>query len=212
MRTILLVLLVAAMQSPLHAQNKSAKKVLDRLSEKYEAYQSFEITFDLEILYPERAPQKQKAQIIQADQRFKFISEEQDIIGDGEDVYLFLKERNEVQINDFDDDDELGLMTPKDLLKEYESGRFEYDLENETDNEIFIVFKPLDRDSEFFKYRIAIDKEREDFAKIDAFSKDGSRLLVTIATSTYNEEYSDQFFSFDTSLYPGIRIEDLRID
>jgi len=128
MRTILLVLLVAAMQNPLHAQNKSAKKVLDRLSEKYEAYQSFEITFDLEILYPERAPNKQKAQIIQADQRFKFISEEQDIIGDGEDVYLFLKDRNEVQINDFDDDDELGLMTPKDLLKEYDSGRFEYDL------------------------------------------------------------------------------------
>ena len=211
MRTILFVLLVAAMQIPLHAQNK-AKKVLDRLSEKYEAYQSFEISFDLEILYPQRAPQKQKAQIIQADQRFKFISEEQDIIGDGEDVYLFLKDRNEVQINDFDDDDELGLMTPKDLLKEYESGRFVYDLENETDNEIFIVFKPLDRDSEFFKYRIAIDKEREDFAKIDAFSKDGSRLLVTIATSTYNEEYSDQFFSFDTSLYPDIRIEDLRID
>jgi len=212
MRTILLVLLVAAMQNPLHAQNKSAKKVLDRLSEKYEAYQSFEITFDLEILYPERAPNKQKAQIIQADQRFKFISEEQDIIGDGEDVYLFLKDRNEVQINDFDDDDELGLMTPKDLLQEYDSGRFEYDLENETDKEIFIVFKPLDRDSEFFKYRIAINKVREDFAKIDAFSKDGSRLLVTIASSTYNEEYSDEFFSFDTSLYPDIRIEDLRID
>ena len=89
MRTILFVLLVAAMQNPLHAQNK-AKKVLDRLSEKYEAYQSFEISFDLEILYPQRAPQKQKAQIIQADQRFKFISEEQDIIGDGEDVYLSL--------------------------------------------------------------------------------------------------------------------------
>ena len=141
MRTIILVLLIT-LQVPLSAQNGNAKKMLDRLSEKYEAYRSFEISFDLEVKYPERPVQKQKAQIIQANQRFKFISEEQDIIGDGEDVYLFLKDRNEVQINDFDDDDELGLMTPKDLLKEYDSGRFEYLLENETDTEIFIVFKP----------------------------------------------------------------------
>ena len=211
MRTIILVILIA-LQVPLSAQNGNAKKMLDRLSEKYEAYRSFEISFDLEVKYPERPVQKQKAQIIQANQRFKFISEEQDIIGDGEDVYLFLKDRNEVQINDFDDDDELGLMTPKDLLKEYNSGRFEYLLENETDTEIFIVFKPLDRDSEFFKYRIAIDKQSEDFSKIDAYSKDGSQLLVTIASSSHNKEYNDEFFSFDTSLYPDIRIEDLRID
>lgn len=211
MRTIILVLLIT-LQVPLSAQNGNAKKMLDRLSEKYEAYRSFEISFDLEVKYPERPVQKQKAQIIQANQRFKFISEEQDIIGDGEDVYLFLKDRNEVQINDFDDDDELGLMTPKDLLKEYDSGRFEYLLENETDTEIFIVFKPLDRDSEFFKYRIAIDKQSEDFSKIDAYSKDGSQLLVTIASSSHNKEYNDEFFSFDTSLYPDIRIEDLRID
>ena len=211
MRTIILVILIA-LQVPLSAQNGNAKKMLDRLSEKYEAYRSFEISFDLEVKYPERPVQKQKAQIIQANQRFKFISEEQDIIGDGEDVYLFLKDRNEVQINDFDDDDELGLMTPKDLLKEYDSGRFEYLLENETDTEIFIVFKPLDRDSEFFKYRIAIDKQSEDFSKIDAYSKDGSQLLVTIASSSHNKEYNDEFFSFDTSLYPDIRIEDLRID
>ena len=211
MRTIILVLLIT-LQVPLSAQNGNAKKMLDRLSEKYEAYRSFEISFDLEVKYPERPVQKQKAQIIQANQRFKFISEEQDIIGDGEDVYLFLKDRNEVQINDFDDDDELGLMTPKDLLKEYDSGRFEYLLENETDTEIFIVFKPLDSDSEFFKYRIAIDKQSEDFSKIDAYSKDGSQLLVTIASSSHNKEYNDEFFSFDTSLYPDIRIEDLRID
>ena len=211
MRIITLILLIA-LQTPVHAQKKSAKKVLDRLSKKYENYRSFEISFDLEIKYPERPVQKQKAQIIQADQRFKFISEEQDIIGDGEDVYLYLKDRNEVQINDFDEDDELGLMTPKDLLREYESGRFEYDLENETDTEIFIVFKPLDRDSEFFKYRIAIDKDREDFSQIDAFSKDGSRLLVTIASSSHNKVYTDDFFAFDISSYPDIRVEDLRID
>lgn len=211
MRTIMLVLLIA-LQVPLIAQNKSAQEMLDILSEKYEAYRSFEITFDLEVKYPERPVQKQKAQIIQASKRFKFISEDQDIIGDGENVYLFLKDRNEVQINDFDEDDELGLMTPKDLLKEYDSGRFEYRLENETDTEIIIVFKPLDRDSEFFKYRIAIDKQSEDFSKIDAYNKDGSQLLVTIASSSQNKEYNDEFFSFDTSLYPDIRIEDLRID
>ncbi len=209
---IVIIGLALTLQLPLLGQKRAVKKTLDQLSEKYESYQSFDISFDLEIIYPERPVQKQTAQIVQQGTQFIFTSDDQDIFGDGDDVYLYLKDRNEVQINDFDEDDELGLMTPKDLLKQYKTDQFEYDMEGQTDQEMTIIFKPLDRDSEYSKYRVTINKETKDFQSIDAFGKDGSKILVTIAETTYNKTYPNDFFSFDQSLYPDIRIEDLRID
>ena len=70
----------------------------------------------------------------------------------------------------------------------------------------------MDRDSEYSKYRVVIDKEKNDFKSIDAFGKDGSKILVTIADAAYNKTFSQDFFSFDQSSYPDIRVEDLRID
>ncbi len=196
----------------LSGQKKVAKKMLDNITDKYDQFESIDITFDLTLTYPERRSQNQQAHIVQKGNKFVFTSEEQDIYGDGEDVYLYLKERNEVQINDFDADDELGLMTPKDLLKQYRTDKFEYDLEQKTNTHLYIVFKPLDKESEYSKYRISIDKKKEDFETIEAYGKDGSHITVKIATSVFNKSYASNYFTFDTNKYPDVIVEDLRID
>ncbi len=211
-RLVIVGLVFTLLQVSLMGQKRAVKKTLDQLSEKYEAYKSFDISFDLEIMYPERPLEKQTVRIVQQGVKFIFTSDYQDIHGDGEDVYLYIKDRNEVQINDFDENDELGLMTPKDLLKQYKTDQFEYAMEGQTDSAITVIFKPLDRDSEYSQYRVVIDKEKNDFKSIDAFVKDGSKILVTIADAAYNKTFSQDFFSFDQSIYPDVRVEDLRID
>ena len=199
-------------QLPLISQKRAAQKLLDQMSEKFEAFESFELLFDLETTYPDRPVLKQRASIIQSGIRFMFISEEQEIIGDGEDVYLYLKDRNEIQINDFDEDEELGLITPRDFLNQYRSNRFEYDIESQSDTKMIIVFKPLDRESEYSKYRITINKVTKDFESIDAYGKDGTRVLASINESYYNRQYPIDFFTFNPSKYTNVKIEDLRID
>ena len=212
MTRLALLGLAFIIQFPLIGQKRAVKKTLDQLSEKYDSYQSFDILFDLQVIYPERPVQNQKAQLIQQGTQFIFTSDDQDIYGDGENVYLYLKDRNEVQINDFDNEDELGLMTPKDLLKQYKTDQFEYEMEDQTDQEMIIIFKPLQRESEYSKYRVTINKQTKDFQSIDAFGKDGSKILVSIANASYNKSYPKDYFLFDQSLYPNIRVEDLRID
>lgn len=194
------------------AQNKEAKRMLDAISEKYDGYSSIDIHFDLLISYPQRPDQNQSARIVQQGNKFLFTSEDQDIYGDGTDVWLYLKDRDEVQLNNYDDDDELGLMTPRDLLKQYKSDQFEYDLVNKTDESLFIEFKPLSRDSEYSKYRVEINKKDKDFEKVEAFGKDGSRIIVSLAKMSTNNTYSNDFFTFDKTAHPGVYIEDLRID
>ncbi len=194
------------------AQSKAATKMLDRLAKKYDTYSSMEMDFDLSIQYPDRPVQAQKAKIIQAGERFVFRSEDQDIYGDGVDIWLHLKARNEVQINNYDEDTELGLITPRDLLKQYKSDEFKYDLLQEDDSAAYIEFVPTDRASEYSKYRLKINKSANDIAQVEAFGKDGSKYVVTIADKKVNGEYADAFFTFDADSHPGVYIEDLRID
>lgn len=211
-RSQLFIILSLFFTVTLFGQNKEAKNMLDQISKRYEAYTSIDMRFDLTIAYPERPVQRQTARIVQKGNQFVFFSESQDIYGDGRDVWLHLKDRDEVQLNNYDDEDDLGLMTPRDLLKQYQSDQFDYDLVNKTDQHLFIEFKPLSRESEYSKYRVQISKRNNDFEKVEAFGKDGSKITVVLAEIDTNQSYENNFFKFDTAKNPEVYIEDLRID
>jgi outer membrane lipoprotein carrier protein len=210
-RTFLLsILFISAVN--IDAQDRDAKKILDEISEKYEAYKSMEIFFDLKVDYPERPAEVQKASIVQQGKSFVFKSQDQDIYGNGDDVWYYLKDRNEVQINDFEEDDDLGMMTPKDLLRQYKSDKFEYAITHAEGDDVYIEFKPLDRYSDYSKYRIKVSKKKKDFTAMEAFGKDGSKLYVTISSFIPNKRYASDYFAFNAQKHPGVVVEDLRLD
>ena len=49
-------------------------------------------------------------------------------------------------------------------------------------------------------------------AQMKVFSKDGSRYTLKIIDIRANMNYTSDVFAFDESKYPGIHVEDLRID
>jgi len=75
-----------------------------------------------------------------------------------------------------------------------------------------IEFKPLDRDSEFSKLVLYVDKKSKKMAQMKVFSKDGGRYTLKINDIVPNKKYDLDVFTFDSSKYPGIHEEDLRID
>lgn len=210
-RTFLLFIFLPFLVS-VNAQDRDAKKILDQISHKYDKYTSMEIDFDLKVDYPERPAEVQKASIVQQGNSFVFKSIDQDIYGNGDDVWYYLKGRNEVQINDFEEDDELGMMTPKDLLRQYKADKFEYAITHTEGDEVYIEFKPIDRYSDYSKYRIKVNKKEKDFESMEAFGKDGSKLYVTISSFVPNKTYTADYFAFDAKKHPGVMIEDLRLD
>lgn len=194
----------------------AAKKILDKLKSEYDTYKSMEVNFELTLELPQQESEIQNGIVIQQGGNYKLELDDRAIYSNGEYVWLHIKKNNEVQINDIDMDEETNMMSPKDMLQLYESGEFVYAITAEPlldGNKVTqIEFKPLDKDSEFSKMTLFVDKKTQKMAQMKVFSKDGSRYTLKINDITPNKKYSLDTFTFNESKYPGIHIEDLRID
>jgi outer membrane lipoprotein-sorting protein len=194
----------------------AAKKILDNLKAEYDTYKSMEVNFELTLELPQQEAEIQSGIVIQQGENYKLELNDRAIYSNGAYVWLHIKKNNEVQINDADMDEEANLMSPKDMLQLYESGEFVYFITAEPllngKKVTQIEFKPLDRDSEFSKLTLYVDKKSQKMAQMKVFSKDGGRYTLKINDITPNKKYPLDIFTFDESKYPGIHVEDLRID
>lgn len=197
----------------LAGQSKKAKRLLDRISEHYTTAKSMEVTFDLIINYPEEEPKTYPSVVIQKGKKFVFRNSEQEYFGNGDDIWIYIPAQNEVQINDFDEDEaEDYFITPLDLLNQYQGGEYEYDIVAERNSDLDIEFKPIDEFSDYSKFRLTILKKDESIQLITAFGKDGSQVVLKINKVVQGRKYDDKIFEFDPAKYPGVRVEDLRLD
>jgi len=165
---------------------------------------------------PGQEAETQKGNVIQQGEMYKLDIDDRAIYSNNEFVWVHVKKNNEVQINDADMDEEANMLSPKDMLNLYESGEFVYMISGEPlldgKKVTQIDFKPLDRDSEFSKMVLYVDKKTQEMAQMKVFSKDGGRYTLKINDIVPNKKYGIDVFTFDASKYPGIHEEDLRID
>ena len=197
--------------------DKDAKKILDKLKAQYDTYQSMEVDFTLVFTLPEEDDEVQKGKVGQKGEKYFLQTEDREIYSDGTAIWLYLKSNNEVQLNDADmDEDEGDMLSPKDMMRIYESDDFVYAItDTKKENGVsytHIEFKPSDRDSEYSKMRLIVDTKANKMKSLKVFSKDGSRYTLTIDKLKPNVSFADADFVFDPNDYPGIHVEDLRID
>ena len=194
----------------------AAKKILDALKKEYDTYKSMEVKFDLIMELPGQESETQTGTVIQQNEMYFMDMKDRAIYSNSEYVWLHIKKNNEVQINDADMGDEENMLSPKDMLKLYDSGEFVYAITAEPlldgKKVTQIEFKPLDRDSEFSKMVLYVNKKTKEMAQMKVFSKDGGRYTLKINDISANNKYPLGTFSFDESKFPGVYIEDLRID
>jgi len=193
-------------------QDKQAKKVLDQVTEEYDSYQSIEVALKMTVAFPDEEVQQADVTIVQQGDKFVFAHPDQTMYCDGTDLWVYIPSQNEVQINDYEIDEESDYMiSPKDLLKQYKSGKYDYQLLNKTKTTAEIEFKPLDRDSEYSKYLITLDTKLNRISNVIAFGKDGSRVTLALTSLQHDREYAASYFNFDKEKYPNVIIEDLRL-
>lgn len=220
MRKLVILFLAVAFTLPSFGQaddqnDPKAKKILDRLKADYENLKTCSMDFKLTIEIPEENAEIQEGSLLQKGDKYKVELKEQAIYCDGESIRVHLKNNNEVQINDMDFEDE-NMLSPKELMKLYESGEYIYMLSFVGNKDGISVqqieFKPVDPDSEYSKMRMTIDKKEGTMRQMKVFSKDGSKFTMDIEDMVSNQSIDENAFVFDSSKFPGIHIEDLRID
>lgn len=219
MRTLILFLLVTTGLNSQTSIDQDAKNLLDRVSQSFEAAKRLSIDFELIIRFSESNQEIQKGKLLQDQERFRIQIGNQEIINNGEDIYMILKDQNIAQLNSAIssiESSEADLMNPRELMKMYKSGDYEYGIVGEEDVDgkrlVLVEFKPLDRYAEYSKMRIAIEKTNEQPVYFKIFNKDGTQYTLMMTKLDFRPTISDTSFKFNQSEYPGITLEDLRID
>src|SRR5690606_38911043 len=103
-RIILYYLLVSTSTGSLLAQNTDAKKILDEVSKKYDAYPTIqsEFTYHTKTANGETYADQGKLYLDKAANQYKIVLEDQDLISDGTSTWSVLKQDKEVQISPAD--------------------------------------------------------------------------------------------------------------
>ncbi len=216
--TILAVLQTQAQKTQLTTAQESdpqAKAILDKLRKKYQGFQSLEQAFTLEIELPEQKKEVQQGKIAKQGKKYRVDIASQSVLSDGTALWLILHNNKEVQINDMPDaSEDENILSPEALFNFYDKGKFVYFLVNETTVAGKVIqeieFKPLDKNSEYSKFRLSVDKAALAVLSMKAFGKDGSRYTVKMGALTTNKTFASNHFTFDKAKFPGYRVEDLR--
>lgn len=211
MLRILIVLMLAT--SITQAQtDKKAQEILKSVSAKYRSFKSIAAKFSVKVSdKANKTVQNQTGSIKLKGTKYHVLLGEQEIISDGKVVWNFLKEANEVQINDQKSDE--NSITPQNIFTIYEKGfksRFVEEKMVAGKNFQIIELIPEDAKRNFIKIQLTINKTEKYIAQAVIFEKSGTNLMYKVESFTPNVAIDDAIFTFNKSAYPKAEVIDLR--
>ena len=208
---LLLLLVVTPCLSQLDHDPK-AKEILKGVSDKYKSYKS--VSSDFKIIIEDlkaKTKETQSGNIALKGNMYKLLLADQEVISDGKTVWTFLKEANEVQINE--PSAKTGSITPNNLFTMYESGfGSRYLGEKTISGKVYqlIELVPDDAKKSFFKVQLQINKSEKQVTSAKVFQKNGTYLTYSIEKFKPNSVISDSMFTFQKEKHPGVEVIDLR--
>jgi outer membrane lipoprotein-sorting protein len=189
------------------SNDPEATAILKKLKDKYTSFASLYSEYVLTIDNRE-TKETQNGKITQKGNKFHVDNNGNQIFCDGVTIWMYVKNNNVVQINNFEEDEDP--MSPGRILKIYESeNEYLYAITSQDQVKAEVEFKPLKKDADFFKIRIEVDKTRNEVRYIKVFAKDGTTYTLDIKTIR-SAAPSDAQFVFKKESFPGVKVEDLR--
>ncbi len=209
---------ILAQPSSVNASSTDSKanSLLDKVKSQYNGYNSLESKFKLEFKLAEQPKAETvSGKVYQQGDNFRAEMGNDFVIGNGQNIWQ--KSGNTVQIKNASSKDADDLMTPKTLIRMYEKKEFVFGItgtsaEGWSKKVTILTGKPTNRRSEFTKIVLAIDQKTNHIVSVTAFGRDQSRSKVSLDAPTVNQKYNSSLFNFDKSQFPGVKVQDLRID
>lgn len=192
-------------------EDAKSKAILDAVSKKTKAYTTIKADFEYTLENKtDKSSVKQKGSIILKGNKFKLLIEGQTLINDGKTVWNYIKESNEVQINESVNDD--NSITPSNLLTIWEKDFRNKFISEGVENGITVQIIDLvpKKTRSYYKIKLYIDKAKSQLVKAIIFEKEGKTHYYTLKNFVTNEAVSDSTFTFDKTKYPNVEVIDLR--
>lgn len=193
--------------------DKKAQTILNSLSAKYKSFKSLKANFSILIENPQdKSKQEQKGVLFLKGDKYKLQIAGQEIISDGKTRWTFVKDANEVQIDNQKVDE--NAITPANVFTIYEKGwqsKYTGEQKDKTANYQLIELIPLENKSKnIFKVKLTVNKTQKTIASAKIFDKNGSIQTLTVDMFVADGAGDDSIYIFNNSKYPGAEVVDLR--
>lgn len=185
-----------------------ALEILNAMSAKYQALESFSANFTQDMVNEDAGINENiKGEIVVKGEKYLLKVAGQEIYNNGKDVFTYNPEMQEVTINTYEpEDQEITLSNVYDL---YKNG-FKYVLmSTSATGESIIELDPEDRAKTYYKIRMIIAKDNS-LKKFTVFEKSGNQYVYTIQNFKERTGLTDKFFTFDTKKFPNVEVIDFR--
>lgn len=216
MKQFILIILILACSQILYSQDsdkgdKKSKEILDKVTAKTESYKSFKAEFTHKMKNSDAGVDESIEGIlfVKGD-KYRLSIAGQLVICDGETIWTYIEDAEEVQINSVEDSDET--ITPSNLLTSYNKN-YKSKFVRETfqyGTTVYVIdLTPVEGKS-YYKVRLIIDKTKEQILEITIFDKNGSTYSYIISKFTPNIPVDDSEFTFNPADYPDVDVVDMR--
>ncbi|MDH5397326.1 MAG: outer membrane lipoprotein carrier protein LolA [Cyclobacteriaceae bacterium] len=193
--------------------DQKARTVLDAMSEKYSKISAYkaEITSTM-VNESDGIDEKMQGEITVKGNKFILKLDEQAIYNNGQTVWTYLIEANEVNIDNYDPDEEE--ITPSKIYNAYKKGYKYLYIEEANINsnlcDVIDLVPENTKDTQFFKIKMYISQKDRSLISWVMFEKSGNQYKYEIFNFKDNIQIAESAFTFDPSKYPGVDIIDLR--
>jgi outer membrane lipoprotein-sorting protein len=212
MKNLLTVLLFLSVL-PLFSQTKDTKAtaLLDEVSAKTKACKSIRADFSYTMENKQAKINEEKTGTLTlSGDKYLLKTSGQEVICDGKLIWTYMKESNEVQINDVDTKDDA--LTPSKLLSSYTENYKSKILKDgpaKEPNETAIELIP-NVIKNFTKAILVVDNVRKQVKSFMLFDKSGNTFTYRITKYQTDLPVSASDFTFDKSKFPGVEVNDMR--
>ena len=207
---ILLVFSLTILTSFAQVDTK-AKGILDGLSAKIKTYTSMQIDFTQSMVNTkDKINTSQSGKAILKGDKYNLTLKSQTVICDGKTVWTYLKDANEVNIDNVSTDEDA--VSPAKIFKIWEKG-FKYKFIKEEVqagvNVQIIDLTPI-KGKSYFKVRLTIDKAKQQLLSSSIYEKNGTTFTYKITKFVPNIATTDAQFTFNKANYPKVQVNDMR--
>jgi outer membrane lipoprotein-sorting protein len=188
--------------------DKKSTAILDAMSTKYEKIKSFKAIFT----YTPEGGKPLKGDATVKGTKFRLKMAGQEIFNDGKLMATYIKETNEVNLQDFDPSAG-GDLDPTRIYSAYKKGfKYAFLQEKKEGAQTYEVVEltSTGKNSQVDKVQIQVNKADKSINSWKIFQKNGQKVTYKVEQFQPDVAVADTYFTFSAKQFPGVEVVDLR--
>ncbi len=202
----ILLFLISGFTCTVFAQD-NPRAILDEVSKALTSYKTLQADFSFTLSNKEADIEDTfEGRLVLEGNKYRLSMMGMLILCDGERLWNYMTELNEVSIMDPGDND---FFNPTEIFNLYKKD-FKLETLKKAGSEYQIKLTPTASNQEYTNIILTVDQAKKRILGASYFGTDSNNYIITIKNTLTDVQVDDRFFIFDPEKYPGVSVFDMR--